>query len=173
MNPERSISEIMTSQLVTVSPDTNAREVYEIFKKNDFHHLPVVDKGEILLGIISKEDFFKVSYILSHQTTGSTWTEKQYQSLTAKNFMTNYPMTLDPDDTIGLAADIFLANKFHALPVVEDHRLQGIVTTHDLLRYSFNSKYVEGKNMRDEDEDEEDDDLLVEEGMDGDDNELF
>ena len=46
-------------------------------------------------------------------------------------------MQLEPDDTIGLAADIFLANKFHALPVVEDERLVGIVTTHDLLKYSF------------------------------------
>ncbi len=167
MNPERSVSEIMTTQLVTVSPDTKAKEVYEIFKEHDFHHVPVVEKGEVLLGIISKEDFFKVSYILSQQTTGKTWTENQYQSLTAKDFMTNYPMTLDPEDTIGLAADIFLSNKFHALPVVEDFRLVGIITSHDLLRYSFNSSYVDS-----EFESGEEPDLFAKEEKD-DENELF
>lgn len=51
--------------------------------------------------------------------------------------MTPYPIQLDPDDSIGLAIDIFLANKFHALPIVEDGALLGIVTTHDLLEYAF------------------------------------
>ena len=169
MNPERSVSEIMTTRLVTVRPDTNAKEVYNIFKQNDFHHVPVVDKGDILVGIISKEDFFKVSYILSQQTTGKTWTENQYQSLCARDFMTNYPMTLDPDDTIGLAADVFLTNKFHALPVVEDHQLIGIVTSHDLLKFSFNSPYVSGEIL----EEDETDDIFDEGGVGEDDNELF
>ncbi|HMN91409.1 MAG TPA: CBS domain-containing protein [Saprospiraceae bacterium] len=137
MNAERPVKDIMSTQLVTVYPNASAKEVFDIFNNHNFHHLPVVEKGELLVGIISKEDFFKVSYILPQQTTGKTWTEKQYQSLTAKDFMTTYPMTLDPDDTIGLAADIFLSNKFHALPVVEDNQLLGIITSHDLLRYGY------------------------------------
>ncbi len=169
MNPERAVSEIMTTRLVTVRPDTSAKDVYNIFKQNDFHHVPVVDKGDILVGIISKEDFFKVSYILSQQTTGKTWTENQYQSLSARDFMTNYPMTLDPDDTIGLAADVFLTNKFHALPVVEDHQLIGIVTSHDLLKFSFNSPYVSDEGL----EEDETDDIFDEGGVGEDDNELF
>jgi CBS domain-containing protein len=59
--------------------------------------------------------------------------------MTAEQFMTKYPVQLDPDDSIGLAADIFLANKFHALPIVEDGVLVGLVTSHDLLQYSFSS----------------------------------
>ncbi len=46
-------------------------------------------------------------------------------------------MVLEPEDTVGLAADIFLANKFHALPIVEDDVLTGILTIHDLLAYSY------------------------------------
>ena len=53
--------------------------------------------------------------------------------------MTKLPMFLSPEDSIGLAADIFMANKFHALPVVDDNQLIGIITTHDLLAYSFES----------------------------------
>jgi CBS domain-containing protein len=132
----------MTTELVTVSLETNAEAIQTIFREHDFHHIPVVDKGEALIGIISKEDFFKVSYLISYNTTGKTWTEKEYQALKANDFMTKFPLTLDPDDTIGLAADIFLANKFHSLPIVEDGKLVGMITAHDLLEYGFNSPFV-------------------------------
>ena len=143
MNPDKTIREIMTTKLVTVSPDRPAKAILDIFREHDFHHLPVVDKGEQLVGIISKEDVFKVAHVLSLQTTGKAYSDKEYKRLSATDIMTKYPITLDPDDTIGLAADIFLANKFHALPIVEDNRLVGLVTTHDLLNFSFNNVEVE------------------------------
>jgi len=133
----------MTTKLVTVSPETTAREIKKLFDKHSFHHLPVVAPGNKLKGIISREDVAKVAYILSLQTSGKTYSEKEYTSLTAKELMTQYPLSLDPDDTIGLAADIFLANKFHALPIIEDDELIGLVTTHDLLAYSFNNNVSE------------------------------
>lgn len=169
MNTERTIREIMTTDLVTVKPHTNAKEIYDIFKQHEFHHLPVVEHGEVLAGIISKEDFFRVSYLISNQTTGKTWTEKHYESLQAKDFMTTYPMTLDPEDTIGLAADIFLSNKFHALPVVEDHQLVGLITTHDLLHYGFNSTYADAASEAIENKET----FLNEEDLKNDENYLF
>lgn len=138
MNTDRSIKEIMTTKLVTVLPDTPVSEVKKIFNKHTFHHLPVVDMTGALEGIISKEDFLKLAYLLSKNTGGKTYSEKQYNSLTAKEVMTKYPISLEPEDTIGLAADIFLANRFHALPILDDQILVGLVTTHDLLQYSFN-----------------------------------
>jgi len=102
-----------------------------------------MDKGEMLCGIISREDFFKLAYELSLKTTGKTWTEREYNAMKAKDIMTKNPLVLDADDSIGLAADIFLANRFHALPIVEENRLVGMVTTHDLLLYSFNSSFIE------------------------------
>jgi acetoin utilization protein AcuB len=143
MDPRKAIRKIMTTRLVTIGPETNAQAIQEIFEKNDFHHLPVVERGDQLVGIISKEDFFKVAYVLSLNTAGRTYSEKQYDSLKARDFMTTYPVFLDPDDSVGLAADIFLANKFHALPIVEDGALIGLVTTHDLLTFSFNHPIVE------------------------------
>ncbi len=137
MNTDRTVREIMTTELVTVSPERPAKDIQALFRENEFHHIPVVDEGKRLVGIISKEDIFKLAYVLSLQTTGETYSRKEYNTLKAEDIMTRYPVTLDPDDTIGLAADIFLANKFHALPIVEDGELQGIVTTHDLLGFGF------------------------------------
>ncbi|MCB0616435.1 MAG: CBS domain-containing protein, partial [Phaeodactylibacter sp.] len=67
MNPDKAIRDIMTTKLVTVTPDRPAKAIQEIFGKNDFHHIPVVEKGERLIGIISKEDLFKVVSVLSLQ----------------------------------------------------------------------------------------------------------
>lgn len=139
MNPNRPISEVMTNRLVTVAPTTSIHHIKAIFDQNEFHHLPVVEGSEKLLGIISKQDFYKVAYILSLQRS----TNDEYEKLCALDLMTEHPLTLEPEDTIGLAADIFLANQFHAIPVVEDDRLIGLVTTHDLLLYSFSSPIVE------------------------------
>ncbi|MBV6652914.1 MAG: CBS domain-containing protein [Mameliella sp.] len=137
MNPDTPIREIMTTELITVSPDRNVETIQELFRENEFHHIPVIDRGERLIGIISKEDVFKLAYVLSLQTTGKKYSEKEYKSLKASDIMTRYPVALDPDDSVGLAADIFLANKFHALPIIEDDQLMGLVTTHDLLSYRF------------------------------------
>ncbi len=151
MNADKPIREIMTTKMVTVNPEANVRNIKDIFEKNDFHHLPVVDRGEELVGIISKEDFFKVAYILSLGSNHQPM-DGPYASLKAMDFMTKYPLVLDPEDTLGLAADIFLANKFHALPIVEDGRLIGIVTTHDLLKSAFNSRFINKENEEIEEE---------------------
>lgn len=142
MNPNRPISEIMTVRVVTVGAATSIHQVKAIFEQNEFHHLPVVEGSDKLLGIISKQDFYKVASILSLESD----ILPEYQNLCAQDLMTQHPLTLEPEDTIGLAADIFLANQFHAIPVVEDERLIGLVTTHDLLLYSFNSPIVEEWN---------------------------
>lgn len=139
MDTHKPVKDIMTKNLVTVYPTATANEVKDIFNKYSFHHIPVVDRSGKMLGIISKEDFSKIAYVLSMNTSGKTFSALKYQSLEAADFMTKYPLSLDPDDTIGLAADIFMANKFHALPIIEDDELLGLVTTHDLLMFTFSS----------------------------------
>ncbi len=147
MNPNITVQEIMTTNPVTVLPDAGLTTVRELFSKNTFHHLPVTGPSGELVGIISREDFYKVAYVLSVEANRVTNTKARFQHLTAEDIMTKYPLQLSPDDTIGLAADIFLANKFHALPIVEDGLLIGIVTSHDLLAHCFNSPLGEELDM--------------------------
>ncbi len=53
-----SISQVMTSNPRTVSPDDAIKEVAEIFAKEPFHALPVVD-GNALKGIVTTTDIIK------------------------------------------------------------------------------------------------------------------
>jgi CBS domain-containing protein len=136
MNTEKPIREIMTEEVITVKARTPVGDIEELLNKKGFHHLPVVSKGGKLVGIISKEDLRKV-----HKLTPASgehpygWENELY----AKDIMTSTPVSIDADDSVGLAADIFLVNKFHALPIVEGDTLVGIVTTHDLLEFAFKS----------------------------------
>ena len=84
--------------------------------------------------MISREDINKVVQLLAFDSKNA-----KHGPMRAKDIMSKSPLLLDPDDTIGLAADVFMTNKFHALPVVEDNALVGLVTTHDLLSYCFSS----------------------------------
>ena len=140
MNTEIPIREIMTTDLVTIGKKVTVEEIKQKFKIYKFHHLLVTGKENQLAGIISKGDFYRFIYNLSTQTTGKTWSKKKMQSVRAKDLMTRTPYVLDPEDTIRLAADMLLSNKFHAIPVVEAGEVVGIVTTFDLLAYSFNKQ---------------------------------
>ncbi len=126
MNAEKRVEEIMTKNVIVVEPTTGLAELERILKANKIHHLMVVDNGT-LTGVISKNDLLEF-----YRTKSAGAKDPQAQELMVAN-----PMTVEPDDTIGLVADVILANKFHSLPVVDDGELLGIVTNHDLIKYAF------------------------------------
>ena len=140
------LKEIMTTDLEVVQLNTPFETVKSLFENNSFHHLPVVDETSMIKGIISKQDFTKLNYQLTLESGGKIYyTQQWYDQLKAKDVMTKNPVFLNPDDTIGLAADLFLENAYHAIPIMEDGVLVGIVTTHDLLAYAFYRDPVGGE----------------------------
>jgi CBS domain-containing protein len=146
MRPNIPIKEIMTTDLTTVKKTATSEEIQKIFEKNSFHHLPVVDSAGRLEGIISREDFFRIAYLLNQNLDQKDEATVLFSQTEAMDLMTPQPLSLDPEDTVGLAADIFLANEFHALPIIEDDTLVGLITTHDLLAYGYNSPVEEGQS---------------------------
>jgi CBS domain-containing protein len=135
MNPNTAIKEIMSNEIVTVRKEDTINTINKIFEKKTFHHLPVVDADYILVGIISKEDILRLISVRN------AFSETQFEKIQVNDIMTSKIITLEPDDTIGLAADIFLANRFHALPITENNKLIGIVTTYDLIKFSFKDPF--------------------------------
>ena len=55
--------------------------------------------------------------------------------------MTKKLAKVESTDKIGTAAEVFMEHLFHALPVVDDGKLVGIVTSFDLLKYEYNKEY--------------------------------
>ena len=133
MKKDKTLKSIMTTNLTVVKVDTPFLQIKKIFEENKFHHLPVLNENKTVKG----NDFTAILYSLSRETSGSFYSQKIFEHLTAQDFMTANPVTLNSDDEISSAADLFLENVYHALPIVEDEQLVGIVTTHDLLGWAF------------------------------------
>ena len=135
MRKDIPVSRVMTRLPVIVTPDTTIEKIHSLFEKHEFHHLPVLNHGK-LEGMISRADYLKVQHVLSYSWSGKPAMKDGY-NIYASDIMSGAPLHIEPDDSIGLAADIFLANKIHSLPVIEDGELVGIVTSHDLLMYAY------------------------------------
>jgi acetoin utilization protein AcuB len=141
MIPDTLVSEIMTRSLITVEPNTILDAVNELFAQHDFHHFPVVENGK-LMGIISRTDIDRVSsnIDLFHSKANELANEKLFKALLAQEVMSANTVVLAPDDFLSYAATLFAENKYHALPVVEDDKLVGLVTTFDLIQHAYETK---------------------------------
>lgn len=56
---EKKIEDVMTKNVITVTRDTNLRELRDLFNKYDYNAMPVVENGEIL-GVVTKLNFLKI-----------------------------------------------------------------------------------------------------------------
>ena len=131
MNESTQVRELMTKNVITVQSDDKITKVVEVLDANPIHHVVVLSQGKVA-GVISKNDMIKMHHKVSQPEIG-----QGYVAATAADIMTSNPMVVEPDDTLGLVADIILANRFHSLPVVEDDELVGIITSHDLIKFCF------------------------------------
>ena len=125
------LSTIMTRNVITAAQDDSLAVARNIFLRNKVHHLPIVN-GSRLVGILTTYDLFKIN--------GAT-KDKNYDDIAIKDVMTTHIATLEPEDKIGSAAELFLENLFHAVPIVKDGDLQGIVTSFDVIKYEFHKEY--------------------------------
>jgi len=125
------IHTIMTKNLVTVSPSTKLSVVHYLLKNHRIHHLPVVDEETNQLeGIITTYDLFCDDRQLD-----------QYYNIPVSHLMTRKIVKLESTDKVGTAAELFLSNNFHAIPIVDQGILVGLVTTFDVLKYEFIKEY--------------------------------
>ena len=134
MNLLAPVSTIMTKEVITVSPEDKLKKVEEIFSRKNIHHLPVIDEG-ILVGIISKSDylFYRRGFINDDQSNNLDLFRVKTGKV--KEIMTKGIAKLEPNDRIQAAVEVFKENLFHAIPIVEEGFLKGIVTTLDIINH--------------------------------------
>lgn len=133
------VSDVMTSDLITIHPKEPMTEVDKIFREYEIHHIPVVDEDYSIVGMLSKSDYLRTLHGLTlfKVAKAEAYNEAMLRSLLVEEVMTRQVAQIRPDAQLSLAADMLLENLFHALPVVEGKRLVGIVTTFDLLKLAY------------------------------------
>ena len=135
LSTEAPVISVMTVSPVTITTATTLIEIHALLKQHRIRHLPVLGEFNKLVGIISVTDLAMLDRVTTDKLKEKN--NRDDRHLTALDFMTKDVIGLSPDDTIGLAADLFLSREMHAAPVIDDGELVGIVTSHDLLRRVF------------------------------------
>jgi len=132
MKKREPVSKIMSTKLHTVNLTNDLNDVKKIFDEYKVRHIPVVS-GNKLIGLISLTDFMRITYNLGE--VKEQINQAIFSTVSIKDVMTTNLVTVSPHDTVRDVAEIFANREFHALPVVENDELKGIVSTTDIIRY--------------------------------------
>ncbi len=139
--------DIMTKDIVTVTPDTEVYEIAKLLLERHFNGVPVIDRNGDLVGIICQSDLIAEqkklplpsvftlldSFIPLHP--GRTEREVQkIAAIRASDAMTRNPVTVGPEAGIDEVAEIMVNRGLHTIPVVEGGKIVGIIGKEDVLR---------------------------------------
>jgi CBS domain-containing protein len=143
-----SVKDIMTKDVITVSPETGIAHAAKLLLERGFNGVPVVDATGKLVGLLCQSDlvaqqkklpvpsfFTFLDGVIS--LTSMKHLEKEIQKITAMTVadaMTANPVTVGLETSIEEAGTIMVDRNFHTLPVVDEGELVGIVGKEDVLR---------------------------------------
>ena len=134
------VAQVMTRNVLTVSPDSPLRNVARLMADHDISGVPVVENGTVV-GIVSESDIIAKERGPVQRRRGTRWfarkpaqgDEDRLGARTAGDAMTSPAIMIESWHTTAEAAALMLEARVHRLPVLKDDRLVGIVTRADLV----------------------------------------
>jgi acetoin utilization protein AcuB len=127
------VKERMAHNPIFIRPDTPVTEAQALMKREKIHHLPVLDKEERLVGIVTEKDLLYAS-----PSVATTLSVYEMTSLLAKlkveKVMTRDVVTVAEDVPLEEAARIMADRRIGGLPIVRGKALVGMITESDLFR---------------------------------------
>lgn len=124
----------MSKPVLTIKADTPFTEACRMFHDFSIHHLPVISNKNELIGLFSFTDAmraFNDKVYNSPTITESGINEK----VKVEDIMTSDNLyTLESADLVDDAIAIFKDNQINSIPIVEEGKLVGILTTNDLIK---------------------------------------
>jgi len=114
-------SDVMTKNVTTLTPENKVSQAKEMMRIKKISGIPILDKKDKLIGIISLEDIIKAL-------------EFNKMDEPIQNVMTTNVITLNLDDNLADIVEKFNILKLRRFPVVDkDNKVQGIISRVDIL----------------------------------------
>ncbi len=130
MEPTR-VRELMQTRIVTVSVTERLSTVDDIMRLGGVRHMPVVHQGQ-LVGVVSERDLLRAS--LSQVGSFDRETHRAFlHAVAIADVMSKPPVTVEPDETVRVAARVMVERRIGCLPVTCDGALLGLLTETDVL----------------------------------------
>lgn len=136
MKQRTPVSAIMTKNIIGLKKSDDLQYAETLFNKHKIKHIPVVS-GKAVIGMLSYSDLLKISYADVTEDESDV-DAVVYNMFTIEQVMVKNVVTITSETTIKEATRILAESDFHALPVVDNGILKGIITTTDLLNYFVN-----------------------------------
>jgi CBS domain-containing membrane protein len=124
----------MSTSVISIHHGEPVSQARKIMVESGVHHLPVVS-GDALKGIISWSDLLRISFGDAFGADERAVDATLDHTFTLEQVMSADVITVTPQTTVHEAAEILCKGDFHCLPVVDDGKLVGMVTSSDLLKY--------------------------------------
>jgi CBS domain-containing protein len=122
--------DVMTPDPITVNLGDTLEKVEQIFEEHALNGVPVVDEKNRLLGVITKLDLLKVSRPANNNRI------PLYPAIMGESVskvMTEKPAVVRPETSLSTVIEVMIEKKYKSLPVVENHRVIGIIARENIL----------------------------------------
>jgi CBS domain-containing protein len=128
--------DLMTYPVITVRPETPAKEAARLLASHGFTALPVVDVDDVVVGIVSEADLIRGRILPDPRSLidDNPAAPPEPAAPTVAGVMTADPVVVALTVDAVAVAKLMLDRHLRTLPVVDEGRLTGIVTRRDLLR---------------------------------------
>ena len=139
-------ADLMTPDPVVVEPTATVRDIAQAMLGHDIRMVPVVDVGGQLVGVVSESDLLLragyptvrhhslAAFIAPAPAEPASISTARREGLTAEEIMTTPVVTCDAGDPVAAVARRMVERDIRTLPVLENDRLVGVLSRHDLLR---------------------------------------
>lgn len=129
------VRELMTKKVITLSPEDKIDRVFFLLNFERIRHLPVVDRGKVV-GMVSDRDLKRTMGTLKKRIPVSKGDDITVviKSRQVRTIMNRGIISTAPNAPASEAAAIMAKRKIGALPVIENGKLVGIISTNDILR---------------------------------------
>ena len=145
----KTVKDIMTKEVIMVSSETSLFDAAKVLYKNRFNGLPVVDKDNVLVGILTEYDLLNIDSmihiptlqnILGQINLENTEVKKEFETiaiLKVGGVMNNDPLTLLDSATLEETVATFVEHhRVNPIPVIDFKRkVIGIVSRSDLIKF--------------------------------------
>lgn len=133
--------DIMTNEPIAISADMSVAAAWRLLQKHQLRVLPVVDKRQHLLGIVTVSDFLKELKVphywgllrhLNHLLLKRGHKKQQQQCIS--ELMTVHPIAVAEHDHLTTVIPLLSEQGIHYIPVLnQQQQLTGIITQSDLI----------------------------------------
>ena len=123
----------MTDRVFTVGPLDDLEVVYDLIDTHHVRHVPVVDRDGDLVGLVTQRDLARRA-LGAQDDLPLSMQQEILRRRRVREIMATEVDTVEPDESLKVAAEMLIENKIGCLPVVEGEHLVGILTESDFVR---------------------------------------